>query len=755
MIKKLGSGSEAYIGVACGLAGCMLGDFTFAVGAGAATSLGKFSDHINSNQSKFGLDSKKTRDKIRKAVLAAYNQQYANSDKELKLHVEVADKALAEALGDCALSRDELVQAANTVRVEKDQHGNVKAEAEFEVIAVDMVMEKLGKAAPNHFAPSKKGSEAYAYAQHVVHWSITEVIRNADYFRQIEAKLEITQAGGLAEIAYEIKRQGEVLDGVDKKVDELKDGQEEIKALIRQTMAEKHIMPPEELRSPDFFVKLSNAHDAPLNELLGLVSDVLKKDVNPQNFGQMLDLAKKALVVVKTEFQNISHLSNEVPEIKPFLDNARAALENDSAIDLDEAKLELRAARREYDARVEKRHNEEKQNSAEMIVLEAQMAQAQSNIDEAAGLYDQAIAKVAHHLELRQTYLWDKASMLYEAGILSAEPDWLKGSIKARQDLLKISDRQYNANYWAKVQNNLGNALQGLGLRQSDDGLLKEAIGAYREALQEYTRERVPLEWATLQNNLGAALRELGSRQSDDGLLREAIVAFRAALQERTRKRVPLDWAMTQNNLGNALRQLGLLKSDDELLREGIDAYRAALQEWPRERVPLDWAKTQNNLGSALLELGLRQSDDGLLKEAIDAYRVALQERTRERVPLDWAMTQNNLGAALASLSTRQSDDGLLRESIDAFRTALQERTRERVPLDWANTQHNLGNVLGDLAELTEDEDLFLQAIQVYELALEERREDNAPHYHQQTKDNLAITKRQLAAFRAKKHGAR
>ena len=96
------------------------------------------------------------------------------------------------------------------------------------------------------------------------------------------------------------------------------------------------------------------------------------------------------------------------------------------------------------------------------------------------------------------------------------------------------------------------------------------------------------------QNNLGNALEALGERESGTARLEEAVAAYRAALEERTRERVPLEWAMTQNNLGNALRALGERESGTARLEEAVAAYRAALEEYPRERVPLKWAKAQN-----------------------------------------------------------------------------------------------------------------------------------------------------------------
>jgi hypothetical protein len=52
----------------------------------------------------------------------------------------------------------------------------------------------------------------------------------------------------------------------------------------------------------------------------------------------------------------------------------------------------------------------------------------------------------------------------------------------------------------------LGNALLGLGQRESGTTRLEQAAKAFRDALLEYTRERMPLQWAGTQNNLGLAL---------------------------------------------------------------------------------------------------------------------------------------------------------------------------------------------------------------------------------------------------------
>jgi hypothetical protein len=50
--------------------------------------------------------------------------------------------------------------------------------------------------------------------------------------------------------------------------------------------------------------------------------------------------------------------------------------------------------------------------------------------------------------------------------------------------------------------------------KESGTAGLEAAVAAYRAALEEYTRERVPLGWAMTQNNLGNALQKLGERES-------------------------------------------------------------------------------------------------------------------------------------------------------------------------------------------------------------------------------------------------
>jgi tetratricopeptide (TPR) repeat protein len=277
----------------------------------------------------------------------------------------------------------------------------------------------------------------------------------------------------------------------------------------------------------------------------------------------------------------------------------------------------------------------------------------------------------------------------------------------ARQTLAIAAD----ADQRGTALNDLANALQTLGERETGTARLEEAVTAYRAALEEWTRDRVPLDWARAQVNLGSALRNLGEREPGTARLEEAVTAYRAALEEWTRDRAPLDWATTQMNLGNALQTLGERETGRARLEEAVAAYRAALTEWTRDRMPLDWARAQMNLGNALATLGQRETGTARLEDVVTAYRAALEEMTRDLVPLDWASVQMNLGNALATLGERETGTARLEEAVTAYRAALEERTRDRMPLDWANTTGNLGSAQVALADRTADPAIAREAL--------------------------------------------
>src|SRR6185437_13965070 len=274
-------------------------------------------------------------------------------------------------------------------------------------------------------------------------------------------------------------------------------------------------------------------------------------------------------------------------------------------------------------------------NAIEIYEKEIAGRSVETNLDD---IVVRALARAREQVDKGQSAL-ARATLDKAARELEPEDAERRGRFVASVTALRTEERNYalaayDGEAAAKAILALGRALHG----------------ANAETLVEYLRSEAQAlyERGAAQNDLGNALQTLGGRESGTARLEEAVAAYRAALEERTRERVPLDWAMTQTNLGAALQTLGGRESGTARLEEAVVAYREALEEWTRERVPLDWATTQNNLGNALQTLGERESGTARLEEAVAAYRAALTERTRERVPLDWATTQNNLGIALA-----------------------------------------------------------------------------------------------------------
>ena len=121
-------------------------------------------------------------------------------------------------------------------------------------------------------------------------------------------------------------------------------------------------------------------------------------------------------------------------------------------------------------------------------------------------------------------------------------------------------------------------ALYEQGNARGDNAALRSAIEVFQQALQELTRARAPLDWAATQDNLGNALEALGERESGTARLQAAVAAYRAALEEQTRDRDLLGWAATQIELGITLEALGEREAGTASLEASVETYRAALE---------------------------------------------------------------------------------------------------------------------------------------------------------------------------------
>jgi len=286
----------------------------------------------------------------------------------------------------------------------------------------------------------------------------------------------------------------------------------------------------------------------------------------------------------------------------------------------------------------------------------------------------------------------------------------LEIAIAGYEVALTVFTRQEYTEYWARTQNNLGNAYSNRIKGEKADNL-EMAIFAYREALSVYTREAFPEDWAMTKNNLGTAYgaRIRGGKAEN---LELAIAAFLAALEIRPSEEFPQEWAMTQNNLGNAYRdRLEGKKADN--IEMAISAYQAALEVYSREAFPQEWAMTQNNLGNAYCDrLGGKKADN--IEMAISAFGKALSVYTRQAFPQEWAITQNNLAKAYCNRIRGEKADNL-EMAISACQAALSVCTREKFPIIHAQTLYNLGRAYRDNSQLPEAYNSFNTAIETVE----------------------------------------
>lgn len=784
--------------------------YVFAVAPAAAVApnviigIAKLYDYCNSNDA-FGKEGKLFRD----SVLAALKEKRGEFEQKFRKHNDIEniveylkshEELFRTRISACEFEIPNIIDA-------------IKAGKDCAAILSDAIMDGLAELGAD-YRPSSSREQGdpipYQFIRASLISGFETAIKSPENYRSIEAQVQMDMLHMLAVnldkldgLVGSLKGLGATLRKIEHGVEALVAGQlqqqndaakkdETLDLILQAALCKVGDMPVEETLK-----QLNKTHELDLASLPVLIDGVLKNGATPKNFAQMLSMAVEALEKVKHDNQKIWRLENEISEIKHSLGAARTALENPDFLDLAKAQASLRAARKEYDARTKRRRQQELENSAELIVLDAQMAIAQSNIDEAAALYDEAIEKVAHNKDLKSDYLFDLSSLLFETGMLSSSPKWLEMSIDRRKILAEMHQDDDDLEPWACSQNNLGNALFALGTREGELRRLEEAVAAYRLALEVYTREEFPLDWATTQNNLGNTLSELGARAGNAERIEEATLSYGLALEIRTRDELPHEWAASQNNLGNALSLLGSCAGDIGRLEEAVVAYRLALEVRIREELPFDWAETQNNLGTVLRIMGSKKDDPGYFEEAITAYRYALEVRIREEIPYQWAITQNNLAIALSEFGSCVGDVSRLEEAVTVFRRSLEVRTRdempyqwaitqcnlgntlselgsrgggavpleeaitayyltltivmrEEMPIDWAMTKNNLGGALKELGEMQEDARLIEQAVISYELALEIYTDEQIPFYHQQAKDNLNLAQESLATLKAK-----
>ena len=326
----------------------------------------------------------------------------------------------------------------------------------------------------------------------------------------------------------------------------------------------------------------------------------------------------------------------------------------------------------------------------------------------------------------------------YNIGLIDINKKYfMKISIAAYEEALKITTLDRFPMQYAMTQNNIGNAYGTLGEVENKVQNCKKSIVAFEEALKVTTFDRFPMDYAMTQNNIGTAYGTLGDVENQVENCRKAIAAFEEALKVTTFDRFPMRYAMTQNNIGVTYRKLGEVENKVENCRKAIAAFEEALKVTTLDRFPMDYAMTQNNIGTAYGTLGEVENKAENCKKSIAAFEEALKVRTLDRFPMQYAMTQNNIGATYRKLGEVENKAENCRKAIAAYEEALKVRTLDRFPMQYAITQNNIGNAYRTLSEVENKVENCRKAIATFEEALKVTTFDRFPMQYAMTQNNI------------------
>jgi tetratricopeptide (TPR) repeat protein len=258
---------------------------------------------------------------------------------------------------------------------------------------------------------------------------------------------------------------------------------------------------------------------APLRAVLVKLGE---KGVPEEDIPKRLDAAAEELIKLRTENEQLRRgppaLAAIAEEVQLLLDtgefdDARRALARGR-----EAARALRMDASRYEAA--------------FLAQEARVDDLQLAYRVAAAKFAEAATLIApFDTEQQWHFLLAQAGELYKQGEEFGDNDALAEAINVLRRCLVLAPRSERPLDWAGTQYNLGNALRGLGERESGTARLEEAVVSYREALQELTRVRVPFSWAQIQENLAVVWRAFFDKDHQLRHLDDALEAVELALE--------------------------------------------------------------------------------------------------------------------------------------------------------------------------------------------------------------------------------
>ncbi len=427
----------------------------------ASVGLAGVTGYLAGRQRKFGPECARIRKKTREGIRAGFEEMLKIEGDRWSAHNDLAnaDEALERHLESCVIDRNALAQS-------------IVSPKGFPGEAADMVMAELAEHEPKLFGHEARFSVSYRYARSVVEISLHAAFENRQYYEALEPHIigELGQAVG--KLVVHAERSSER--------DKVADARQERMAEILERMERR-------LGEPD----LTHA------EYLGFARTVLERAVPEDQLKAALSEITKNYFSMRTEIEALKGLTNEAPEIRPYLEAAQAALDRDDMVELDTAETALKEVKRLYDASIENRRTLEdarrQQEDKQRVLEDQRRAQIAETLATASAARLDRRSAAAHYGEAaglwRQNTRNAMIAFSYQGDLLSVAGD-TAGAAVAFEASLEVAARLAQADPSnAERARDLSVSLDRIGDVRRAQSDLPGALDAYQQGME--IRERL------------------------------------------------------------------------------------------------------------------------------------------------------------------------------------------------------------------------------------------------------------------------
>jgi tetratricopeptide (TPR) repeat protein len=465
----------------------------------ATVGLAGTAGYFASRQQKFGPECARVRKKTREGIRKGFAQMLEVEGDHWSAHDDLAkaDAALEQHLEACVIDRGALAKA-------------VVSQKGFPGEAADMVMAALAKHEPQMFGQEATLTVTYNYARNVIEICLRAALENRQYYEALEPHIinELGKAVGTLMIRAEQAAE-----------------HDKAAAVVLKEMAARLERMERAAHGPELTPAQS----------LGFARTVLEREVPDDQLAAALSEITKNYFSMRSEIETLVGLSNEAPEIRPYLEAASTALNRDDMIELEAAEIALKEIKKIYDARVNerralegKRREKEDRLRLEEDRMRAQIAEAlataaAARLDRygAAAHYGEAAGLWPENTRERMLAFAVQGDVLWVAGDTA-------GAMAAFGPANDIADRLAKADpSSADRARDLSVSLNKIGNVRQAQGDLAGALTAYTDSMDIRDRlAKADPSSADRARDLSVGLSKIGDVRGAQGDLAGALTAY-------------------------------------------------------------------------------------------------------------------------------------------------------------------------------------------------------------------------------------